>query len=288
MKVKKRNKKRIDDIAVYTAGIIMVVIMTLLITNVVVELLVETNYNKNKITNYTQKETIIAEAKKAIEEKEFCNVLVEFQDNIPYSLDGNEYTGHVTTYTYKTNKDKSKVMYSYVDQNEADSTLLEFWSPTEGGYDIYIWSTEADSYVKTFNAEEPVTVSTWDVLDNLGKYNLESNEGLWGEQEEPCYILSIYGKNNSYDTIGQYLYISRKTLLPMGIVTAAADYTDSDVTIKEDGSTIIDGVTKDGEQTEHSEAIVRMSYVWTSIDSIDFPTLFKTEEEFYEILENGK
>lgn len=298
--MKKINKVKRDNVIVSICGIVMVIILTSLLCKSLIMSVIEMRYQTDTYTNYQTKEEVIEASKIAINNKEFCTVLVELQDNIEYSDGENEYAGHTSTYTYKTNKDKSKVMYSYVDQNDITSSLLEFWSPSEEGYDIYIWSSELDSYVKTSNDVEPVTVNTWNALDNMDSFELEYTDGSWGEQEEPSYILTTYGKNDTYDVIGQYVYISKRTLLPLGVITIGADYNNENIEVGEDGSITINDTVNISESThthtddcehdetqqaEHDESIVKITYAWTSNDSIDLPETFKTEEEFYEEIE---
>lgn len=301
-KLDKQQKKNVEDFIVYMVAVVLLCGFVVLISNVILDGIVAVNYeSRNKVedstsTKFKTKEEVISAAKDAIAQKEYCNVMVEIQDNEEYEVDENTYSGHVATYTYRTNKDKSKVSYSYIDQNIDDSSIIEFWAPSDEGYDIYIWSSDVSNYVLTSSEDEPVKVSTWDVMDSIDDYSLEEEEGYWGEQEEPCYILSTYGKNDKYTLIGQYIYISKYTSLPLGILTVGAIYPEDAVTTNEDGSISIDVAKELKDSTEvsdsssdnHIESIVRLRYSFTSseFNDIKIPTNYLTEEEYYNAVSN--
>lgn len=274
---KRERRERRDNIIIYTTAIVFLLIVSIMLGRLIARTMAVNKWNETYApasTSYTSKEVIIDATKKAINQKQYLFASVE-QEEVGESEEDNI----SAIYTYRTNKDKDVVAYTYMNNEDTENNLLiEYWAPNNNGkFDVWIWASEVQSYVQAELDVAPVTMLTWDIMDNLDDYTLLSDYGKWGEQQEDCYVLALFGKSDVYDVIGEYVYISRRYLLPMGIITVGSNNEDEVVEYSLDS-------IPDNEDTESSQktSIIRVSYSWTNekLNEVNKPHTVMTEEEY--------
>lgn len=185
-------------------------------------------------------------------------------------------------YQIQKERDTSKTQYYFTsgfDEEDDYGSINQFWEESEsepGMYDVYIWDSSLLKFVKTSVDYEPVTVSAWDMLDNVSDYELSEDLEQWGTEEDSlCYILTITGSNSEYEQVVEAIYINAETYLPEGILTL--------------------GSNPDGESIEEDNASyetllftnVRYSFSWHSEDAcgVQIPKEYLTEQEYLEMVD---
>ena len=222
------------------------------------------------------KEELVTLSRQAMLDKPYLSMHIEIsEEDIETILP----IGH---YQIQKERDTSKTQYYFtsgLDEEGNYDSINQFWEESEtepGMYDVYIWDSSLLEFVKTSVDYEPVSITAWDMLDNISDYELNEDLEQWGTDENDlCYVLTITGSNSEYEQVVEAIYINAESYLPEGILTLGSN---------PDGDSFEDG------DTSYETLLftnVRYSFNWYSEDAcgVQIPKEYLTEQEYLEMVD---
>lgn len=201
--------------------------------------------------------SVIDNSIKSTNDNKYCSIDIDIFEEI----DGSGESNITNCYIFKKERDSTDTAYSYTYEGELQN---EFWTEIgDGTYSVYL---NLDGvWVQTETLYEPIQVSPWTMIESAYDYTLMDEAGEWGESKIECYVFSATGQSDEYDKIGEWVYVSKDSLLPIGVLTTGTTTSTS---------------TEDLEVT--TITTVRYDLTWSNDDSNDvtMPETFITDEEY--------
>ena len=246
-------------------------------------------------------------AKKAINKNKYARVKMTVSES-DGSFGSQRVLGEYLLYTERDSTDTyyefsggdytTKQYWTKSDSLEETKSYLSEYSLNEDGdlnpdnikdlYDIWIYSDEIDSYVRTYYDGTPITINTYSCLDNTGDYMLMDKTSdeykmatayLNQYADNECSVLYTIGSNDKYSNIIDYIFIDDSSYLPLLIVTIG---TYGESSIKSGDSEVDDsGVTM---------KIVSYLYDWSNDNDYDInmPEDYISEKDYAERSEDSE
>lgn len=226
-------------------------------------------------------ELLLTKSKEAMNEYKYFAAYLELSVTSEEEVSNN-------FYSFRTDRDKTGVSYTYCSLDEiVDTNSVEYWCVNPDASDevenddylIWIWSSEADSFVKTTYGSEPVQFKSWDIFDDMD-YMLESyyideenHSQNFGTFDTPCWVVTTMGYvgENEETILAQSIFISKETLLPLGVISQSSSGTLT---------------AENGSVNAPNSTVSSYEFTWTNEDvyAVQCPTRYVTEEEFKEMV----
>ena len=194
--------------------------------------------------------------------------------------------GEVTNYEYKLSADRQSKKRTYAYKDSTGASLYQYWDYDidNKNYLIYVYDYRHEVWVKTSYDSEPVTMTPWDIFDNLSDYTMLQDTATWYTSDDECYVLETVGSTDEYFTVYSMVYIRCSDWLPMGMVTygvsdESQDKIKNNVSIDVTDSNIVDANI---EAPTYNEKIVIYNVTFSNEDLsiLDIPTEYIEEDEY--------
>ena len=270
---KSRTKKKSNKFKISHRTIVLFGVLIVLVICGVVGFFIWKNYKPNNFDAVAFQNKV----KEADSQYRYQAIGIDVEQS---DADGNVL---VSSYTMSIDKQDTFRTYQYFDST--GDSLNQMWKQIDGGWALYIYSTEAQNWVLCRIDEEPFVYNKDGLIEAIGDYTLEKETKPWGVNQEECYVFSKIQTNvQNYAAIYEYIYVSKESNLVLGAITyAASDATAEKVTeIAGDPSINISG----GTMTEQTGAVLLMRYEFLysneDLALFEVPSYFMTEEEWME------
>jgi hypothetical protein len=225
---------------------------------------------------------IIEKAEEAVESCDYALLTLSIEDTV--AGEGSDVYNYV--YTCGRNTTESSYVYSDSDGTE----LYEYWEENEenGNYDVYVYDTDYEVWVKTSYDTVPVTDNVWDILSNINDYTLADETECWYGTDTECYVYEILGSSDDYESMYEQLFIRTSDYMPMGIVSyAVSDVNYDKVANGEDIEIFYD--TSDDAEIEvptynENVTIYEVTFSTSELKWFDKPDSYLSEEEYMTLL----
>ncbi len=213
-----KHKQKKKDISISMLIFVCIVIVLFLGVSITKRALL-TEEEKKEIQFHKNVDTLISEASLNIQPYTWVKVDMEMVSEDIANNETNEY--QVEYLTEKSHSGKTHYKWT------GDMVIEEWWEYREQDEIYEIYHSQDGGEVQLIEFEEPpISFKTWDMLDNLKDYTLLESDAMNTKHAKDCWILAIYGNNESYDQIVEYLYIDKETVMPVTVITVGTkDYT---------------------------------------------------------------
>lgn len=191
----------------------------------------------------------------------------------------------VAEYVLTTSKEDSYRTYMYRDSMQ---DMYQCWKFNEstGMYDIYIYDSIYEVWVKSELAYEPLSSDTWMVTASLDGYTVLPEKEMWGEDE--CYVVQITGENSELEMIYEEIYIRCSDYLPLGIISYGVSDLNQNRKKELDPTQfeqfVADEITVETPTFVEVVSVYSIQFSNESLALFDIPENYFTDAEYMEIL----
>lgn len=178
---------------------------------------------------------------------------------------------------------------TYMFRDSEGNDLYQAWLKGEDTslYDVYLFASDPDTWVKTSLEQEPVTTNMWDMFKYADGYTLMEETYPWYDTGDECYVLQMIGNTEDWEYTYEEVFIRKSDFMPMGLVFIVTSSNDLDghTVISEDVE--IDGQTYDEVDVtskDYDTILQKYSITYSDEDQklFDIPDEFITDEEYLE------
>lgn len=191
----------------------------------------------------------------------------------------------VAEYVLTTSKEDSYRTYMYRDTMQ---DMYQCWELNEstGTYDIYIYDSNYEVWVKSEMMYEPLSSDTWLVTASLDGYTILPEKEMWGEDE--CYVAQITGENSELQVIYEEIYIRCSDYMPLGIISYGVSDTNHNRKENIDptafDSFVAEEITVESQTFVEVVSIYSLQFSNESLALFDKPENYFTDAEYMDIL----
>lgn len=193
---------------------------------------------------------------------------------------------------YDMSSQKDGQYSTYMFRDSEGSQLYQCWVPAEDYWDIWVYDSNYEVWVKTGYDQEPLESSMWTPLTNPGGYSLLDGTYSWYDTGEECYVIQMIGSSEDWTKVYEEMYFNKKTFLPVGVVMIATNSTDElDHEYVEENVSMEDGSIGDlhVDMYKYDKIVQKYSITYSDTDQrlFEIPEVTITEDEYIELLESA-